>query len=385
MTTLRQVFDELSDEELRARISLIQKLHPHREEWHRRLASIESIIRKEGVPSIPDVRLASVPLGCAWNVCWATASECNPKAQERSIRLMVLKLMFWFLGGTDEHFIQSFSGSGVLEGHCWYTTWCARAEWASLAFPTVALSSSVASSLVATAGDSCPDAHAPWGSFAIALPEEDPWGGTGVWVQRVLTTVEAGDIYSVLSENALGGSAHINAALCANLERLNRIDAALSPMEQVQDSLEERGFHGSTDNDRHGELTSKLTASVILALTSETATLTKRLPRARGLCKVTHSELKGGTYVLGLPVKCDLTKEVSDWVAGRTKSITRSAVRWLVRGHWRQQACGLDMKDHRRTWIAPYWKGPERAAALVRPHVIGEQDPDDASPVVDGA
>lgn len=32
---------------------------------------------------------------------------------------------------------------------------------------------------------------------------------------------------------------------------------------------------------------------------------------------------------------------------------------WLVRGFWRNQACGPEMKDHRPTWVAPYLKGPE--------------------------
>jgi hypothetical protein len=89
---------------------------------------------------------------------------------------------------------------------------------------------------------------------------------------------------------------------------------------------------------------------------------------------VASEDVKGGTYTLGLPIKCDLTHEVAAWVRGETKSITRSAVRWLVRGHWRMQVCGKEQAARRRTWIAPYWKGPERAAALVRPHVITDRD-----------
>lgn len=32
--------------------------------------------------------------------------------------------------------------------------------------------------------------------------------------------------------------------------------------------------------------------------------------------------------------------------------------RWWVDGHWRQQACGRDLKERRPTWIAPHVKGP---------------------------
>jgi hypothetical protein len=43
------------------------------------------------------------------------------------------------------------------------------------------------------------------------------------------------------------------------------------------------------------------------------------------------------------------------------------AQRFMVRGHWRRQACGPGMKERRLKWIAPYWKGPESAtAALTR-------------------
>lgn len=33
--------------------------------------------------------------------------------------------------------------------------------------------------------------------------------------------------------------------------------------------------------------------------------------------------------------------------------------RWIVRGHWRHQACGPTMTDHRPVWINAYTKGPE--------------------------
>lgn len=37
----------------------------------------------------------------------------------------------------------------------------------------------------------------------------------------------------------------------------------------------------------------------------------------------------------------------------------RLTVRFLVRGHWRNQAYGKNHQQHRPTWIAPYVKGPE--------------------------
>lgn len=37
---------------------------------------------------------------------------------------------------------------------------------------------------------------------------------------------------------------------------------------------------------------------------------------------------------------------------------------WIVRGHWRQQACGPERSRRKPTWIAPHIKGPEGAPML---------------------
>lgn len=37
---------------------------------------------------------------------------------------------------------------------------------------------------------------------------------------------------------------------------------------------------------------------------------------------------------------------------------------WIVRGHWRRQACGPDRAERRPIWIAPHRKGPENAPLL---------------------
>lgn len=44
--------------------------------------------------------------------------------------------------------------------------------------------------------------------------------------------------------------------------------------------------------------------------------------------------------------------------------------RWIVRGHWRQQACGVGRTDRRRIYIAPHYKGPEDGTLVVRDTVF---------------
>lgn len=44
--------------------------------------------------------------------------------------------------------------------------------------------------------------------------------------------------------------------------------------------------------------------------------------------------------------------------------------RFIVRGHWRQQAFGENMKERRRMWIKPYWKGPEISEVVSKPYKV---------------
>jgi hypothetical protein len=41
-------------------------------------------------------------------------------------------------------------------------------------------------------------------------------------------------------------------------------------------------------------------------------------------------------------------------------------VRFLVSGHYREQACGVGRKDRKTIWIEPHWKGPELAPLTER-------------------
>lgn len=40
--------------------------------------------------------------------------------------------------------------------------------------------------------------------------------------------------------------------------------------------------------------------------------------------------------------------------------------RFIVRGHWRNQACGPGLSERRATWVAPYVKGPAWAPLVAR-------------------
>lgn len=44
----------------------------------------------------------------------------------------------------------------------------------------------------------------------------------------------------------------------------------------------------------------------------------------------------------------------------------------MVRGHWRNQACGKNMQDRERKWIQPYLKGPEDGEAFSKVYKVGK-------------
>lgn len=81
-------------------------------------------------------------------------------------------------------------------------------------------------------------------------------------------------------------------------------------------------------------------------------------------------------WVLGREIK--LSAEVREAAAayavrGTAQKPWKLAARYVVRGHWRNQACGAGMLDRRMKWIAPYWKGPEEAPGLTRNFVVEQQ------------
>jgi hypothetical protein len=44
--------------------------------------------------------------------------------------------------------------------------------------------------------------------------------------------------------------------------------------------------------------------------------------------------------------------------------------RFIVRGHWRNQAFGEKFSQHKHIWIHPYYKGPELAEVINKPYLV---------------
>lgn len=55
-------------------------------------------------------------------------------------------------------------------------------------------------------------------------------------------------------------------------------------------------------------------------------------------------------------------------------------VRFLVKGHKRDQACGIKHRDHKEIWIEPFWKGPEAAKGYAHIYEISQAPSPEESP-----
>ncbi len=55
---------------------------------------------------------------------------------------------------------------------------------------------------------------------------------------------------------------------------------------------------------------------------------------------------------------------------GTSEALSARHVRFIVRGHWRNQPHGLNSSERRLVWIKPYYKGPEMAELINRPYVV---------------
>ena len=80
---------------------------------------------------------------------------------------------------------------------------------------------------------------------------------------------------------------------------------------------------------------------------------------------------KPTSYKLDVPVSIDVTKHVRQYMCG-TLEEKMYTVRWLVRGHYRQQAYGPGRSQRKRVWIEPFWKGPEAANMKAKDYKLKE-------------
>lgn len=269
----------------------------------------------------------------------------------------------------------------------------AAACWVENAFPLVRLASHrYAAALCSTRIPKDLPINPPWGAFIIDLPtgmfetttpegettpltfilvhshpvvthpifEDDVWKSQGEPIEnRSLRPEEYHTVWSFWAYSQAG----------LDLHRVRR---------QVDDHLEdisdESAFPDAYDLDldprdsRTMVLLTRLVFNTCLAMSNpEYVKPLGKHPRGwtrgpgRGQKEPTYR-----TYKVGKPIELDCREPMRAYLLGIKRN--PMSVQCLVRGHWRNQACGPRLSLRRATWIEPYWKGPEDAPINVRPH-----------------
>ncbi len=249
--------------------------------------------------------------------------------------------------------------------------WCAA--WAISAFPQVTTTHTFAAALACT--DVYPEAMAhvrsPWPAWRLHIPngllpivgedrtfeirilevEEQP----GVAIVRAV--VDGGITAFELESHGPEGS----------LRNL-LVDGSFKPADDYTRSLV------AEDAEPHARLPRvcrRLVAGVILAMQVKGASREHMSP-ARTRSKRAGEEPAHRNVVVGRPTRIDCRPALADYLAGRDRRARGpAAFQFMVRGHWRDQACGIGRRDRRPTWIEPHWKGAEGAPIVANPKRLG--------------
>lgn len=246
--------------------------------------------------------------------------------------------------------------------------------WAACGFPVVRVEGhKYAAALMATRLSEECRIEPPWPAFVIDIPrpllevlDDDgrPFEVCSVLVERHEVSGRSDGETRVWSFIAL--SADSGPTLWSFRRTLRELvdEENMMDLESTEGPLQAEDQEYTSRDGRLTFLIARLVLGTCLAASSPDA-LRQMRPRAPSSPATPSSSMQH--FRLTAPVKIDCREAIRGYANHGSRS---PSVRWMVRGHWRNQACGPAMKERRAKWIEPYWKGPDGAPAVVRPHVL---------------
>jgi len=233
------------------------------------------------------------------------------------------------------------------------TGWAA--DWFRLGFPTVTIGHKYAAALMTTTVPDVPIV-APWPAFLVRLPDKTmslDIDDRSEWL-CLLACVHVADrwFWYAVSESLL------------SLHRTNFTGPELRKC-----AIEIDGSKLTRRDERTLVALTRLLMNACVAMSDPRNVR----PSAKGTAPPSIDaagipQYGGGTFQLGAPVTIDCREPLQAFLRGVPHA--RSSLRWLVRGHWRNQACGPGMEQRAMKWIEPYWKGDRDNALLIREHKL---------------
>jgi len=261
---------------------------------------------------------------------------------------------------TARWIIERLHAGSVVEPIFWF------ACWARSGYPRVTMGHRLAASMIATQApaEAMSEVPIPWPAYLIEVPH-------GLLKARDLmrpeTPLVSFDL--IMVRHRPDGFLRLSIRPRDATLLLTRGPYAWDKLLETSSmDLQMQGrFHDVTDtvHERVLACAARLTASVELELADPKA---MRAPRAAPVKKGASSpaKVRSPAYALVREVAVDVRAAVEAFATGHTSNVP--AVRTLVRGHWRRQACGPRHEERRWMHVEPYWRGPEDGPVAVGVH-----------------
>lgn len=228
------------------------------------------------------------------------------------------------------------------------------AAWAQSGLQSVQFPHKYAAALMATdtSALSAEDIKLPWPAFEVLIPPGliPPQGRLGNLSSVFLADLEHQNSGYILIQAFEGTTLSTQCIDVQSLLGLTELrDTEWGWEDEANSSVNQAQLN------RASQMAYRLVLNTILDINSLPAAQRLALGESRKKNKDALGRPNPSTHVLGRAIDLDCRPEIHEYVTGARPSAPKST--WLVRGHWRQQACGQGYTQRRPRWIQPYFKG----------------------------
>jgi len=236
------------------------------------------------------------------------------------------------------------------------------AKWAHCGYPSIVTDHKFARALMCTKiePEFANDIHVPGDAFLVQIPNDIliSQDKKFQWTTIVVARFDYGAMF-LLMDDDLGNFQWI----------WGNSDIGFGVIFKDGDDIPFDAGNETVHNRKNVLLARRLVAGLLLAMNDQCNFRTKSFP-----AKTKHgrNEPEHRVAFVGRPISVDCKKEIESFLSSnQDSSHGMPSVQVLVRGHHKRQVVGIHRSGRRIIWVQPYWRGPEDAPILVRPHRIG--------------
>jgi hypothetical protein len=254
----------------------------------------------------------------------------------------------------------------------------ALARWADAAFPQIEVGHKYAAALMVTnaTADVLERVRPPWPAFVIEVPTDllmirDTGKDRDLSLRRLLVTTtrfpDGSNRWSFVGLTDTSLSVWRFGVTTVQL---------LEPT--VEHALDREELLPLTENDdRVLTLAGRLIIATCLAMSDPSNVQEVGIGHQEHAAARKHGRRFGRpivrTFKVGKPIKLDLRPRIQEYVKSGLGG-RKLTVQSLVCGHFKGQHHGPQNSLYKIIWREPFWRGPEEAPILVRPHTVKEPE-----------